>query len=329
MTKSNIHFTGIFKDEFENYIDYKQSQGYYKSLYKKNIYELLNYNRYLDSLNLKEIKITEKMITEYMESLNKKSQSTLFTYECIVRQFSKFLKNQGYNNIYVLEKHHVKNPRDYIPHVFSHSEIMRIFKVIDELDFKHHKELKLFYQTFFRLLYTTGLRLGEALNLKVDDVDLDNNIITIHSGKGNVSRLVPFKDSLAAWLKEYKAKNSKKTDTYFFESRYGGRKSNNTVSDFFRKTILRKSNISSAPQNGHSRGACVHSFRHTFACNSLDQMVTEGIDPYCALPYLSVYLGHTSVTNTEIYLRLTIQHYDEIIDQGHYIYEKGLGDLDE
>ena len=55
MSKSNIHFTGIFKDEFENYIDYKQSQGYYKSLYKKNIYELLNYNRYLDSLNLKEI----------------------------------------------------------------------------------------------------------------------------------------------------------------------------------------------------------------------------------------------------------------------------------
>ena len=48
MSKSNIHFTGIFKDEFENYIDYKQSQGYYKSLYKKNIYELLNYNRYLD-----------------------------------------------------------------------------------------------------------------------------------------------------------------------------------------------------------------------------------------------------------------------------------------
>ena len=71
MTKSNIHFTGIFKDEFENYIDYKQSQGYYKSLYKKNIYELLNYNRYLDSLNLKEIKITEEMITKYMESLNK------------------------------------------------------------------------------------------------------------------------------------------------------------------------------------------------------------------------------------------------------------------
>ncbi len=329
MNKSNMYFTGIFREEFEKYINYKQSQGYYKSLYKKNIYAILNYNRYLDSLNLKEIKITEEMVTGFMESLIGKSQSTLFKYECMVRQFSKFLKNQGYDNIYVIEEHQVKNPRDYIPHVFSNSEIIRIFKVIDELEFKRHKELKLFYQTFFRLLYTTGLRLGEALSLKIDDVDLANNIIIIHSGKGIVSRLVPFKDSLAEWLKVYKDKNIKKTDTYFFESSYGGRKSNNTISDFFRKRILRKANISSTPQNGHTRGACVHSFRHTFACNSLDQMVKEGVDSYCVLPYLSVYLGHTSVTNTEIYLRLTMQHYDEVIDYGHYIYEKGLGDLDE
>lgn len=210
-----MYFTGIFREEFEKYINYKQSQGYYKSLYKKNIYAILNYNRYLDSLNLKEIKITEEMVTGFMESLIGKSQSTLFKYECMVRQFSKFLKNQGYDNIYVIEEHQVKNPRDYIPHVFSNSEIIRIFKVIDELEFKRHKELKLFYQTFFRLLYTTGLRLGEALSLKIDDVDLANNIIIIHSGKGIVSRLVPFKDSLAEWLKVYKDKNIKKTDTYF------------------------------------------------------------------------------------------------------------------
>ena len=85
MNKSNICFTGIFRGEFENYVDYKQSQGYYKSLYKKNIYELLHYNRYLDSLNLKQIKITEEIVTAYMESLIGKSQSTLFKYECMVR----------------------------------------------------------------------------------------------------------------------------------------------------------------------------------------------------------------------------------------------------
>ena len=58
---------------------------------------------------------------------------------------------------------------------------------------------------------------------------------------------------------------------------------------------------------------------------SLDQMIKEGKDPYCALPYLSVYLGHTDITNTEIYLRLTMERYDEVINVGHYIYERVLG----
>ena len=54
-------------------------------------------------------------------------------------------------------------------------------------------------------------------------------------------------------------------------------------------------------------------------------MIKEGKDPYCALPYLSVYLGHTDITNTEIYLRLTMERYDEVINAGHYIYERVLG----
>lgn len=54
-------------------------------------------------------------------------------------------------------------------------------------------------------------------------------------------------------------------------------------------------------------------------------MIKEGKDPYCALPYLSVYLGHTDITNTEIYLRLTMERYDEVISVGHYIYERVLG----
>ena len=329
MSKENCCFVGIFKNEFENFIKYKQSQGYYASLYKKNIYQLLHFNRYLDSLNLNEITFTEIMFSNYMDSLIGKSQSTLFKYECMVRQFTKFLKNQGYENIYIQNEHNIKNPRDYIPHVFSDSEVTKIFKVIDNLEFVRRKDLKLFYQTFFRLLYSTGLRLGEALNLKIEDVDLENNIIVVHFGKGNVSRLVPFKPSLSVWLKTYRKHNATKNDVYFFESINGGRKSNHSVSDYFRDVILKKADISSVPRNGHVRGTCVHSLRHTFACNSLDQMIKAGVDPYCALPYLSVYLGHTSVTNTEIYLRLTMQHYDEVINQGHYIYEKGLRDENE
>ena len=167
--------------------------------------------------------------------------------------------------------------------------------------------------------------MGEALELKVSDIDFTDNIIIVNSGKGNVSRLVPFKDSLSKWLINYHREKSKPGDTYFFASPSGGRRCNHSISTTFRKNILPKAGIRAASVNGHSRGPCIHSLRHTFACNALDQMIKEGRDPYCALPYLSVYLGHTDITNTEIYLRLTMERYDEVINAGHYIYERVWG----
>lgn len=51
------------------------------------------------------------------------------------------------------------------------------------MKFKNNEQSKCFYQTVFRLLYCTGLRVGEVSNLKVDDVDLENNIVYVRSGK--------------------------------------------------------------------------------------------------------------------------------------------------
>ena len=114
------------------------------------------------------------------------------------------------------------------------------------------------------------------MELKIGDVDFAGNIITVNNGKGNVSRLVPFRDSMGKWLKNYNGKKAKPGDTYFFESPSGGRRSNGSISKTFRKTVLPKAGISRNSVNGHSRGPCIHSLRHTFACNALDQMIKEG-----------------------------------------------------
>lgn len=319
-------FTGIFKEEFENFLEYKKALGQYKNIEGKLLYDYLALNRFLDTYELKEIILTEEMTSTYLELGEQLSQSTRHHHECNIRQFAKFLKMQGYENIYVQYDCAVKMPRDYIPYVFSVEEIKKIFLILDSRNSIHDRyDSQLFYQTLIRLLYCTGLRLGEALNLKIDDVDLANSIITINNGKGNVSRLVPFKASLCEWLIDYNKKKAKAGDTYFFESPLGGRRSNHSISKTFRNTILPRAGIHLESVNGHSRGPCIHSWRHTFACNALDQMIKEGKDPYCALPYLSVYLGHTDITNTEIYLRMTLQRYDEIVNAGHYIYEKVLG----
>ena len=281
----------FFKNEFEKYITYKQSLGYYRNLESKKIYELVSLNNFLNSFNLSEIKITKEMVDIYLETNSSLSQGTQHSKECVLRQFCKFLKSQGYENIYISYEAQVKMPRDFIPYVFSDDEITRIFKAVDNMKFKNNEQSKCFYQTVFRLLYCTGLRVGEVSNLKVDDVD--------------------FKES----------------DTYFFESPRGGKRSPGTICAVFRNKILPMAGIKSSPLNGYKRGACVHSLRHSFACNALNQMIKSGKDPYCALPYLSVYLGHTSIVNTEIYLRLTLQRHEEIINAGHYIYLEGIGEI--
>lgn len=331
LANTRKEFVGVFKDEFENFINYKKSLGMYKNIDKKLLYDLLALNRFLDTYQLDEICITEDMTTAYLKAGENRSQSTRHHRECNIRQFAKFLKNQGYENIYIQYDCIVKMPRDYIPYVFSDDEVKRILSAVDQKDSVHDKyDSKLFYQTIIRLLYCTGLRLGEALNLKCDDVDLENNIITVNNGKGNVSRLLPFKESLAEWLIHYTNSKAKDGDIYFFESpNGGGKRSNHSVTSTFRHTILRNARINLNSANGHSRGPCIHSLRHTFACNALDQMIREGKDPYCALPYLSTYLGHTDITNTEIYLRLTLQHYDEVVSAGHHIYEGILGDCND
>ncbi|MCD7809080.1 MAG: tyrosine-type recombinase/integrase [Erysipelotrichaceae bacterium] len=323
MLKKEFH--GIFKDELENYVKFKKSQGFYKNFDNKEIYDLLRLNEFLDSFNLNEIMITEEMTLKYIELAKKNKKSTAHLYECQLRQFSKFLKNQGYENIYIQYSCIVKAYRDYIPYVFSDNEIKRIMYAVDHMEFKNSAKSVLFYQTLIRLLYCTGLRLGEALNLKVEDIDLNNNVLTVYGGKRDVSRIIPFRLSLSKWLKKYQKVFYKETDTYFFESPKGGKRSNSGIGTVFRNKILFDAGISSfSDYNLCGRGACIHSLRHTFACNALDQMIKSGKDPYCALPYLSFYMGHTSIVNTEIYLRLTLQRYDEVVDAGHFIYEKGL-----
>ena len=321
----NKEFSGIFKEEFEKFIEFKKAQGVYKNIDNKLLYDYLHLNRFLNSYNLCEISITKEMFDTYMEKeVGHLSQSTRHHHECNFRQFSKFLKNEGYENIYIHYDTVVKMPRDYIPYVFSNEEMRKIFNIVDKMTCANNTNKAIFFQTFIRLLYATGIRLGEALNLKLEDVDLKNNVLIINGGKGNVSRLVPFKDSLAIVLRKYHDNCYKTDDTYFFESPRKGKRCGHSISDTFRRRILSEAGID-RHKYSNSRGACIHSLRHTFACDSLNQMIKEGKDPYCALPYLSVYLGHTSIVNTEIYLRLTLERYEEITEAGHYIYENCLG----
>ncbi len=323
ITIENFH--GVFREVFVGYVEYKRSLGF--AFDYTIIAGLLKLNNYLETYDLNAPILTREMAKGYIHQNEGKAPSTIHNCESRIRQVGLYMKNMGYENVYVYPEKHIKNTTDFVPYIFSKQEMQSIFKAIDILaseNMMYH-----FYQTELRLLYATAMRVGETLDLKVKDVDFTSNVIKVNNAKNNVTRLIPFNESLRKWL--LKGGNiDGDPDDYFFPApragKTGKRKRSQQVCILFQRTILPKAGINI--WNGKYK-IRIHDIRHSSACAMLSHMIELGWDPYCALPYLSTMLGHKGIESTEKYLRLTKEHYNEIVNAGHYIYEKGLGNDNE
>ena len=325
MNKTGQDFYGIYGDPLRGFVQYKRALGF--DVGWRMIYGLLEMNRYLDSCSSGKVVLTKQMADGYVQQKIHASTKSIHTCECRLRQFGLYLRNQGYPDIYIYPEKHIRVTSDFVPYIFTKNEISRIITVADGLlPAPNNPHCPIFYQMLLRLLYCTGLRINEALGLKVEDVDFENMLLVVLNSKGNSSRLVPFNESLKEWLGKYHSETYREHDTYFFESPRGGKRNDRPVNNFFQKIILPGAGIKRKPDN---TGPRIHDLRHTFACHALDKMVRSGMDPYCALPYLSTYLGHKGIESTEKYLRLTEEHFKEITEAGHYIYDESVGDLNE
>lgn len=211
-----------------------------------------------------------------------------------------------------------KKPKlDFIPYIFSKEQISLIFKECDKARIydKCMNRALIAMPTLIRLLYGTGMRISEALTLSNKDVDISNGVIRLHNTKNRKERLIVVSDSLNTALSQYveyrdripvqrvSAQNQK-----FFVKANGLGFSRDTAYYFFRK-ILDQCGI---PHIGDGRGPRIHDLRHTFAVHAMLQMSEQGMDIYSVLPILATYLGHKSISSTELYLRLTLDMNNDI-----------------
>mgnify|MGYP002511425270 FL=1 len=109
-----------------------------------------------------------------------------------------------------------------------------------------------------------------------------------------------------------------RADDYFFMSRWGDRHySINTISSYFRGILFRCGIHHGGRKNG---GPHLHCLRHTFCCHSLEKMLREGTAHQAALPFLMTYLGHSSLSATGYYLRLTAEAFPDLQDKINRLY---------
>jgi len=237
---------------------------------------------------------------------SRKSQSNRIS---LLKQFAIYLNNKGYCIYSPKSIYNVVN-KAFIPYIFTHEEIKHILEVVDSIPYHAWTNIDAVFPVLFRILYGCGLRINEALSLKLKDIDTEKGILTIYHAKNDKSRLVvmspSLKDICTTYVKLF-LQNGCQED-YVFARRSGKKRSSSQVSGYF-KIILWKAQI---PYGGRGVGPRLHDVRHTFCCHSLKQMIDKGMDMYCALPVLSAYLGHSGIRSTEKYLRLTKSVYPDI-----------------
>ena len=158
------------------------------------------------------------------------------------------------------------------------------------------------YQTLFGLLWTTGMRIGEAVALDRDDVDLDAGVVTVRKTKFGKSRQLPLHPSstqaLANYARVRDALCPTATGESFFLSCHRSRPDKSTIQEGFRE-LRAATQISTAP--GVS-AATLHDFRHTFAVNTLLDWHRDGSDVQAKMLWLATYLGHAKPASSFWYM---------------------------
>jgi len=190
------------------------------------------------------------------------------------------------------------------PYLYSDDDIQHLLDAALKLPTTWHStplRPRVFY-CLFGLLSATGLRISEALNLRVADVDLDQALLEIRGAKLGKTRLVPLHATtgrvLAEYLRRRQAFFARPVSPYVFVSCTGNRLDQAHVHRTF-YALSRQIGLR-GPQASH--GPRIHDLRHRFAVRVLTQWYRAGEDAARLLPVLSAYIGHVRVQDTYWYL---------------------------
>lgn len=162
------------------------------------------------------------------------------------------------------------------------------------------------YHTLFGLLAVSGLRVGEAINLDCNDVDLDRGLLVVWEGKFQKAREVPLHSSTVEALRAYcqlrdQLRPRRQQSNFFFISTVGTRLCESAVRSTFAQ-LVKWAGL--APKSPSCRPR-IHGFRHTFAVSTLLGWYHAGDDVMAKVPLLSTYLGHAGPGATYWYLQAT------------------------
>ena len=284
-------------DQIEKYMNYIKLErqlsnntydGYYRDL--KNFFKYTN--KAFD-------KITREDIIKYINHLSKNNNpKTVNRHIVSIKNYYKFMERTKEIKVNPTENIvGLKTPKT-VPHVLSEDDINKL------LDIKLNNAYDYRNKAMLELMYSSGLRISELLNLEVNNIDLDNYLVRCF-GKGAKERIVPLDDTAHEALYNYiyiyrNTLTKNKVNNILFLNSRGNKLSRQ---GFFKilKTI--------ALEKGINKDLSPHTIRHSFATH----LINHGAD----LRSVQTMLGHENIKTTQIYTHVSNNYVKENYESSH------------
>ena len=252
--------------------------------------------------------ITEEEVTLFLYGSKKAPiTSGWFVRHNALLGFYHYAHTRGYVEQVPLPTVLPKHPQPFVPYIYSKDDLRGLLKAAGSYQ-KHKSSIHpQMIRTILILLYGTGLRIGEALSLKLDDISLEQNLITVRDSKFYKSRLVPIGNQLKGVLSDYLVERAQYASNINSEAHLFIKNNNlplriQTMRNIFQR-IRKEAGL--IGYDGSSYLPRLHDLRHSFAVHHLVSWYQEKKDIQKLLPILSTYMGHSHLAHTTVYLSMT------------------------
>lgn len=261
------------EDSDDKFKKYMENRRYSINSIKSYMYHIEIFLTYFKNRELRDIK--ECDIMNYMNKEIIKKYSYSYQNQ-VINAIKLYMKVYGETK--VKEELKIERPRTSrkLPNILSKEEILKILSVIKNL--KH--------KTIISFIYSAGLRISEAVNMEIRDIDFNRNIINIKDGKGRKDRQTSLSKKIEQLLKEYMEYYN--PSKYLFEGEGGEKYSTRSIQAIFKKALKDAKII---------KDATVHTLRHSYATH----LHEAGTD----IKIIQELLGHESTKTTEIYTHVS------------------------
>lgn len=290
-------FSSGFASSIESYLQYREGMHYGGEGERRY---LSSFDKYCAEHCPDEKFLTKDAVRGWFSDEISKGHLALENKATTIRMFARFLGHSSY----ILPMSCVPKTPQYVPYIMTDKELSAFFNAADCIPMHPlNPFLDEVMPVLLRFIYACGLRPGEALRLKTEDVDLKSGEIFIRNTKRHKDRIIVASDDALTLLKrlDLKRKIATGESEYFFCNKDGSQ-----LKLFHLDQAVKGCWQYAHPDANPAELPKIRAYdlRHRFASAVLQGWIDEGKNLYVMLPYLRAYMGHQSFSDTVYYIHL-------------------------